>query len=135
MKGMELSLHVIVILALAIIVLVSVLFFVFSQSGEQISKTEANRIFQEKCSLYRSLNCDWGVTHREDFDEFLKACQLLYGRQNLAFSCLGKYCCNKVTDAKCDGLCELCKANKKAGIDYNLCLDQYKKECTKPCLI
>jgi len=51
MKGMELSLHVIVILALAIIVLVSVLFFVFSQSGEQISKTEANRIFQEKCSL------------------------------------------------------------------------------------
>lgn len=127
---------VVAVVALVLIVLSS--FFVL-QTGPQVTKAEANRIFASWCQNYAERECPWSVTREEGFDEYLEACRVLHGKEREATSCLYSFCagCKEISlkDLHCDGLCNVCKANAAAGVGTEVCLAQYDSQCEGTCEI
>lgn len=129
---MELPLKAIVIIAVLVLVLVSLSFFVFNSSGESISRAEAERIFNTNCLAYSQRNCDWSATKEPGFENFLKACRVLYGPEREAFSCMYTYCtrCYETADLKCASTCNICSGHTSAAIDTKTCCAKYQAECS-----
>ena len=138
MKGLEISNNMIVIIVLAVIVLISIGYFLTSQSGSQQQLANANEVFSISCQQYKDNNCAWSNTHLPNFANFVAACQTLFGAENREFSCLYNFCCSQSREAKCDGFCALCKGNDYSGIgadSVDSCLARYRAECSAPCSI
>ena len=78
MIGISLPINVIVVIGLAVLVLAAVATFFVSTSGQQMSKVDAERIFQTKCTAYcdrTDISANYklaaGLTEK---DEFIQAC-------------------------------------------------------------
>ena len=134
MKGFELAISTIVILASGIMVLVVVLSFLMSSSGSSLSRTEATKIFGNQCNLYKDAKCDWNFAKsRPDFSKFAAACKLLYGDDMNDYICFFGICCQECTTLECN--CEaLCKGCAAMPIKTQCCTN-YKNlfGCTAPC--
>ncbi len=136
MKGFELSTNMIVIIGIAILALAALGIFITTQTGAQQTIAKANEVFSVSCQQYKDNDCAWSNTRLDNFDEFVSACQTLFGQENRAYSCLYNYCCAQSQAAKCDGLCALCKGNDYASIgsdSVESCLERYRQECSEPC--
>ncbi len=128
MKGMELSLTMVTTLIISIFVLSFVLLFFSSQSRQQMTESEANRVFYTLCDSYKNENFAWSVTKREDFSKFITACQILFlgsGR----FSCLYNHCAHDSKDIGCDSFCNVCRGNTALGITTEACCSQFSSIC------
>ena len=126
-----LPIKIIVIVALVVLVLVMVSTFFFQSSGSSISKAEAERIFNSDCLTYGQRQCDWEVTHEPEFNNYMKACRVLYGEYREAYSCLYSLCnrCFETNDLKCAGLCKVCSGHDSASVDKETCCLRFKTEC------
>ncbi|MCX6816095.1 MAG: hypothetical protein NT120_04555 [Candidatus Aenigmarchaeota archaeon] len=130
---MELSFRVIITSAIVILVLVVMTFFIGTNSGEQITKANANSVFNSLCQNYKSKQCDWSVTRETTFSDFLKACRVLYGDGKESYSCLYNYCpackIQGSTNLVCSSICERCRADSSIGT-RTMCCQQYSGQCT-----
>ncbi|MEM7819383.1 MAG: hypothetical protein QXD48_00975 [Candidatus Aenigmatarchaeota archaeon] len=137
MKGISLSLSMIVILIVAALVLSALIYFFMFQTTQQMTKSEANRIFYTECQKYKERKCDWSVTYDTEFDKFLDACKFLFGQDHDKFSCLYSLCqeCKKLEldEIKCAGMCEICNGHKNVGVELENCCNVYKDECKSGC--
>ena len=70
----------VIMLVLVMLVVVLTSFFLF-QSGSQISKADATRIFQQSCDQFAKRGCSWDVTYDQDFDKFVQACKIVNGEE------------------------------------------------------
>lgn len=126
---MELPVRTIAALFFVMLVMLSFAFLLSSQSGESLSRTEANRIFYDTCSEYRKSKCDWTLTYNEKYNEYMKACRVLFEQEAGRYSCLYRFCCEETKNVLCAGLCHACEANKAGGLDTGLCCARYRAEC------
>lgn len=134
-KG-ELPVRTVIIMAIMIVVLAVVIFFIMRQSAVQISQSDAEKIFATKCEQYKTdFSCSWKATYEPNFDSFLQACKKIYGTDREAFSCLMSICCQsfKFEDTECEGLCKLCKGNYLIGIKTEKCCEQFAAKCSINC--
>ena len=93
MKGISLPINIIIIVAIAVIALVSLGAFFFSASSGGISQTDAQRIFGTGCARY--CQTDLYSTFKNAYDasrndpQFVAACNSLgYGDQQHVNRCL-----------------------------------------------
>ncbi|MFC2143297.1 hypothetical protein ACFLQN_02770 [Candidatus Aenigmatarchaeota archaeon] len=138
MKGLEISTNMMVLVILVVIVLSVIAYFVSSQGSTQSERAEANRVFAEQCNIYKEGGCTWSVTRTSKFIDFAESCQVLFGNQNKAYSCLYKFCCELSQDKVCEGLCSVCKANSRIRMTTTLvndCLDDYYSQCDNTCAV
>ncbi|MBI4170744.1 MAG: hypothetical protein HY514_03550 [Candidatus Aenigmarchaeota archaeon] len=116
---MELSTRAVVIIAILVMLLVTLASFFIFQSGSEISKAEAQRIFGEQCIEYEKKRCSWDVTEEASFDRFVASCKLLYGQEREALSCLYAICgqCRNfaLENVRCEGICRGIDGQKKLG--------------------
>lgn len=122
---MELSTKAIVaIIVVALVAAVLSSFFIF-QSGAQISKAEASRIFEERCVEYGRRGCSWDVTEEQGFASFLQSCKALHGGEREAFSCLYSLCgqCKEFEprDLECAAQCSALEGLKIKGSIADQC--------------
>lgn len=129
---MQLPLKVIVVIAILVIVLLMLSTFFLGSTGESMTRAEAERIFSADCVTYSQRNCDWEVTREPEFQNYLKACRVLYGNYREAYSCLYTLCtrCFETLDLKCSGLCNICNGHDYASVDRETCCARYKGECS-----
>lgn len=126
---MELSFKTMIVSALAVLVLISFIFFFSSQSGEQLTQAQANRIFYDLCSDYRESNCDWTVTYEERYSDYMNACRVLFQQEAGRYSCLYRFCCEQTKNVLCSGLCHACEANDEIKTSTAVCCTRYRAEC------
>jgi flagellar basal body-associated protein FliL len=95
MKGISLSVNLIVVLGIVVLVLAAVLAFFFSGSFGQISQAEAQRVFAAGCARYCEPNLY--ATFKNAYDasrndpSFVNACVALkYGDKDHVNKCLGE---------------------------------------------
>jgi len=116
---MELSTKALVILLVLIMLAVTLSSFFIFQSGAQISKADANKIFQQRCAEYGNKGCTWDVTYGEDFNQFVAACKIVNGQDREAFSCLYSMCAQcksfDLEKIQCAEFCSRLAGLKKAG--------------------
>jgi hypothetical protein len=136
-KGMSMSMTLVVVIILAVLVLTAIMFFFFSQTGAEMDKAEANKIFYTECQRYKNMQCAWSATYEAGFDDFMKACKFLFGQERDAFSCLYSMCadCKEYTldEIQCAGMCEICNGHKNSGVDVSSCCEEYNNKCTLSC--
>lgn len=127
----------IIVLTIVVLVLVIVASFFVLQTGPQVSRADANRVFAAQCQNYAQRGCSWDVTHEPQFSAYLDACRAVHGAEREASTCLYALCdgCKQfaLSQARCDGLCNLCKGNAAAGIDATSCVAQYEAQCAGSC--
>jgi hypothetical protein len=137
MKGLSLAITAVVILIIAVLVLGTVIYFLFFQASSSMTQAEANRIFYSKCGEYKTSNCEWAVTYDKEFPKFVEACRLLFGPQRDSFSCLYSFCqdCKEINlaDIKCTGMCRICQGHDYASIKLNECCKNYQSVCGIGC--
>lgn len=128
---MELPLKVIVVAAILILVLVVVSSFFLQSTGESMTKAEAERVFSSRCLTYGQRSCEWAVAYEPEFQDYLKACRILYGSYRESFSCLYSLCsrCFESADLKCSGLCYVCNGHEYSGVSREECCSKYRSEC------
>ncbi|GEM_PF-2529021 len=131
---MELPIKIIVVLIIVALVLVILSSFLLGQTGAQITKAEAERIFTSQCQIYSQNNCEWDVTRNSDFSKYVEACRVLYGPERDSFSCL-YVLCNACKDTqnfqiKCAGICSACKGNNEIGISTETCCAEFTAQCS-----
>lgn len=129
---MELPLKAVIVVVILALVLVSVSLFFLQSSGQSLTKAEAERIFSTQCLTYGQRACEWAVTYEPQFQEYLKACRVLYGSYRESFSCLYSLCsrCFESADLKCSGLCHLCNGHEYSGVSRQECCSRYANECS-----
>ncbi len=95
MKGLSMSLNLIVIIAIAVLALVSLTAVFFSGSFGQISEAEAQRLFASGCARY--CEPDFYGTFRNAYlasqndPDFVRACERLqYGTKDRVNRCLDR---------------------------------------------
>jgi len=131
---MELPMKMIVVVIVIVLVLVVLSTFLLGQTGVQITKAEAERIFNAQCQIYSQRNCEWDVTRNPEFPKYVEACRVLYGPERDSFSCL-YVLCNACKDTqnfqiKCAGICNACKGNQQIGISTETCCSEFTGQCT-----
>jgi hypothetical protein len=129
-----------VLLSLILIVAVVLSAFLTTQSGIQIGKTDANRIFTTKCLDYNEkYSCEFQEVQRDpDFADFVNSCKTIYGQEREANSCLHSFC-NSCDDGRlnkenladstvCESICESCIGSMRIGAysHRSICCAQYK---------
>ena len=129
---MELPLKIIIIVAILALVLVLLSTYFLRSSTESISRSEAERIFNSDCITYAQRDCTWEVTREPEFENYLKACRVLYGPYREAYSCLYSLCngCFESSDLRCSGLCKICSGHDYASVERESCCLRYKGECS-----
>ena len=127
--------NMVVVVVLIVLVLTVVLGFMFTQSGTQITQTNAAQMFGQLCNSYKAEDCAWSVTKQASFSDFLEACKLFYGATYEEYTCLYKFCCGTAgADVICEAKCNICSANKKIGLDITECCRDYSNECSDVCI-
>jgi type II secretory pathway pseudopilin PulG len=130
---MQLPLKLIVVVVIVVLILLVVSSFLISQSSQQLTQAEANRIFNTQCQQYASSGCEWDVTRGADFPQYLNACETLYGQERDSFSCLYSLCqaCKEIeiNQVKCAGMCNICEASDGIGIDPETCCSEFTAQC------
>ncbi|MBI2579236.1 MAG: hypothetical protein HYW26_05990 [Candidatus Aenigmarchaeota archaeon] len=126
---MELPFKVIISVALVAFLLTTFYIFFSQQSGEQLSRTEANRIFYSTCDDYKKEKCDWSVRQRSDFTGFMDSCRVLFGDTAGDYSCLYQQCCVETKDILCSGLCNACRGNEFSRANKESCCARVKADC------
>jgi hypothetical protein len=138
-KGLSMPLTLIVVLILAVLVLTALLYFFFTQTGGEMSKAEANRIFYGECQKYKNMQCAWSATYDPGFQKFLKACKFLFGEERDAFSCLYSMCADckeyRLDEIQCAGMCEICKGHQSSGVDLGSCCEEFRDRCSIDCFV
>lgn len=86
MKGMELPISTVVILAVAVLVLIVVTAFFLSQSGSQFRTIDAQNKFNRLCGTIKCNSQQLSAINKGS--EFYKACQELYGSDISPARCL-----------------------------------------------
>ena len=133
MKGFSMPSNMVVALILLILVLVVVGAFFLSQSGTQVTQTNAVQVFDRLCNSYKQENCAWSLTKKSSFNDFMQACKLVYGDSYEEFSCLYRFCCGTAGELTCEAKCNICSGNKKIGLDVKECCEDYSNECSDIC--
>jgi hypothetical protein len=138
---MELSMNLVVKIAIVLIVLVVISAFITTQSGTQFTQSDANRIFNEKCLYYKSsYNCDYNqATADADFPKFFDSCRSLYGSERDSFTCLDVYCqsCSgnnmdkskMPLGTKCTSFCQSATGLLKVGQSNTVFCSRFSSEC------
>ncbi len=138
---MELALKQITLLVLFIGVLITVSMFVMTQSSIELSKTEANRIFNTKCLEYKEkYSCNLGAADTDpDFGKFVDSCRVLYGSERESLTCLTKFCsyCDEnrlrvadlADDTKCAAICEYTTGSRAIGLSTGLFCGKFRQKC------
>lgn len=96
-----------------------------------MSQAEANKIFYEKCNILK----ESGYHYADAKDnKFVKACQVLFGFQNNAWSCLRLWCEQRKEPsfAECNWRrlrCENLKSNNAQQIYIDNCCNELKSAC------
>ena len=129
---MELSVRTIVVATIVVVVLVTLSFFINIESSEQITRSNANQVFNSLCQSYKNMQCDWAVTREDKFNDFMQACRVLYGNEREAYSCLYTYCqackTDESADLKCASACEQCRADSSISV-RSTCCQQFAASC------
>ncbi len=116
---MELTTRALVIILVMVMLVVALASFFMFQSGAQISKADASRIFQARCADYEKRGCAWDVTYEKDFEQFVTACKIVNGEEREAFSCLYSLCTQcksfELEKIQCAEFCSRIDGLKKAG--------------------
>ncbi len=114
MKGLEIPLNMIIVIAIALIVIASVSVFFMSSSFQTVSSTDAQRVFANGCtryctsSLYDTFRNAYEASQNDQ--EFIKACVSLgYMSGTMVNQCLEK-CTNCNMDVTTDDI--------ESGLDY-----------------
>jgi hypothetical protein len=130
---MELPTNIIIAIVIAVLVLVVLSAFFMNTTSPQITTTEAQRIFNDKCIEYGTKNCDWSVTKDASFNDFMKACRQLNGEEREAYSCLYVYCeqCKESTTdtMACTSLCDEARSTYNLGGNTGPVCLQISTEC------
>jgi len=133
-KG-ELPIGIIVVIAIASLVLVSLLLMLTFQTGSAGASGDIQQIFNTRCNLYKAEGCGWELTKSSGFDQFLSACQSIYGADRQEFSCLFQLCCQTSENIESDGLCSTCQGLKEAGVSNAACCQQYRDQFGSACAV
>jgi len=96
LKGLELPISTVVIVAIAVLVLVVISAFFLSQSGSQFSEIEARSKFNQLCP---TLECTVDEAVKTQEDEFYKSCQVLYPGST-RYQCMKQCGCRIVDTSK-----------------------------------
>lgn len=109
---MQIALKSLAVISIVVVVLISVGFFVLTQTGSSGTSASYDRIFFSKCEEIQQRGCgagsEWNTIKGDT--EFLLACQHLFGSEQEAFSCTYQFCsaCKVYTTAEettCGGWC------------------------------
>ena len=107
---MELPTRAIILIVLLVIFLAIVGSFFLLQSGTEISKADAKKLFELRCQDYANRGCSWDITEEQSFTQYVTACKILYGEEREAFSCLYSLCpgCKSfdIDYVRCAGICK-----------------------------
>ncbi len=134
---MELSTKAVVIIVVLVLLLIALASFFVFQTGSDIGKAEAQRIFGEQCIEYGKKNCAWDVTEEPGFDRFVASCKLLHGQEREALSCLYAICgqCRNfaLENVMCERICRGIDGQKQMGNSIAEACETYKadEQCGK----
>jgi hypothetical protein len=128
---MEIPTNAIIIIVIAAIALAVIMAFLFQSSGGSMDRAQAERVFGTQCVAYAQQACDWSITYRPDFAEYMKACRTLYGEYRDSYSCMYTLCnsCYETDDLKCAGLCNICNGHEAASVDRQSCCSRFEAQC------
>lgn len=125
---MELPFKIIIAVALVAFLLTTFYVLFSRQSGESLSRTDANRVFYSICDSYKKEQCDWSVRQRTDFTQFMDSCGVLFEGSG-EYSCLYQHCCAETKNVFCSGLCHACRGNELGGVKKELCCARLRADC------
>lgn len=123
----------VVILVMIMLAVALSSFFIF-QSGTEISKADAQRVFGESCIEYEKKQCSWDVTEQQGFGKFVESCKVLFGQEREALTCLYSLCgrCKsfELEDLHCRSVCQQVQALSRNGgaSDTAALCEQYRTE-------
>ncbi len=112
MKGIELPLNTIIIMAVVVIVLLATASFFFKIWTPGVVQISGQQAFNTGCRYYADqYNCDIANTDAKDItienydgENLLVACRSLYGNDYTSHQCLRKCSCSMNKDADNDGI-------------------------------
>lgn len=128
---MEMPSNTVVIVLILALVLAALGAFLLQSSSTSFSQSDAQRIFASQCQNYVQQGCEWDVTYRNDFSNYLNACKSLFGQERDSYSCLYTLCkgCFQTSDLKCAGLCSICNGHEQASVDRKTCCSRFSLQC------